>query len=59
MTALEQAVAGSQVLASTNPVSEDSKPNWTRGYGRRLAVTDAAVILTAVALAQLGKRPRV
>jgi exopolysaccharide biosynthesis polyprenyl glycosylphosphotransferase len=53
LTALEQAVGGSQVLAPTTPVSEDFKPNWTRSYARRLAITDGVAIVGSVAIAQL------
>jgi exopolysaccharide biosynthesis polyprenyl glycosylphosphotransferase len=53
LTALEQAVAGSDVLAPTTRVSEGFKPNWTRSYARRLALTDAGAIVVSVALAQL------
>jgi transposase len=53
LTALEQVVARSQVFAATTRVSEGFKPNWTRSYARRLAVTDAAAIVGSVAMAQL------
>jgi exopolysaccharide biosynthesis polyprenyl glycosylphosphotransferase len=53
LTALEQAVAGSRVLAPRTRVSEGFKPTWTRSYARRLAVTDATAIVGSVAIAQL------
>jgi exopolysaccharide biosynthesis polyprenyl glycosylphosphotransferase len=52
LTALEQAVPGSQVLPQAR-ISEGLKPTWTRSYARRLAVTDAAAIIGSVAVAQL------
>jgi exopolysaccharide biosynthesis polyprenyl glycosylphosphotransferase len=53
LTALEQPVARSGVLEPTTRISEGYGPSWTRRYARRLAVSDAAVIVLSVAIAQL------
>jgi hypothetical protein len=57
LIAFEQAVPSSQIFARTISGSERVKRNWNR-HARRLAVSDAALILTAVALAGRGNRPR-
>ncbi len=53
LTAIEQVISpapGPELVAITD---QTTKPNWTRAYIRRLAVTDAAAIVASVATAEL------
>jgi hypothetical protein len=54
LTALERAVAGPRDLEPTTQVSQGIKSGSGCRYVRRLAVTDAAVIVTSVAIAQFA-----
>jgi exopolysaccharide biosynthesis polyprenyl glycosylphosphotransferase len=55
LTATEQAVPGTRILEPATQFSDGVNSGWTSSYVRRLAVTDAAVIVTAVAIAQLAR----
>lgn len=56
LTATEQAVAASPVVVPATDVSGHAvRSDWARGYVRRLAVTDASVIVSSVAIAQFAR----
>jgi hypothetical protein len=55
LTATEPAVPATRILGPTTQFSESSSSGWASSQLRRLAVSDAAVILTAVAITQLGR----
>ena len=56
MTATEQAVAADPVVVPATDVSGHAvRSDWARGYVRRLAVTDASVIVSSVAIAQFAR----
>jgi exopolysaccharide biosynthesis polyprenyl glycosylphosphotransferase len=53
LTAVEHVVAPSRVFEPATEIGAAVKSRWTRAYVRRLALTDAAAIVTSVATAQL------
>jgi hypothetical protein len=55
LTATEQAILATRILGPTTQFSESTSSGWASSQLRRLAVSDAAVILTTVAIAQLGR----
>jgi exopolysaccharide biosynthesis polyprenyl glycosylphosphotransferase len=55
LTATEQAVPGTRILEPATQFSEGVSTGWASSHGRRLAVTDAAVIVTSVAIAQFAR----
>jgi hypothetical protein len=55
LTAVERAIAEPQVLEPTTQVSHGIKSGRASRHVRRLAVTDAAVIITSAAIAQFAR----
>ena len=55
MTATEQVIPGTQILETATQFREGINSSWASGYVHRLALTDAAVIITSVAIAQFAR----
>jgi hypothetical protein len=55
LTAMERAIAEPRVLEPTSKVSHGIKSSWASRQSRRLTATDAAVIITSVAIAQFAR----
>jgi hypothetical protein len=48
-------VVGTRVLEPASHLGERVRSGWRRSYVRRLAITDAAVIVTSVGVAQFAR----
>jgi hypothetical protein len=55
LTATEQAVPSTRILGHATQYSETSNSGWASSHVRRLTVTDAAVIVTTVAITWLAR----
>jgi exopolysaccharide biosynthesis polyprenyl glycosylphosphotransferase len=55
LTAVERAVAEPRLVKATTQASHRIKSGWASRHIRRLAATDAAVIITSVAIAQFAR----
>jgi exopolysaccharide biosynthesis polyprenyl glycosylphosphotransferase len=55
LTATEQVIPGTQILETATQFREGINSSWAPGYVHRLALTDAVVIITSVAIAQVAR----
>jgi exopolysaccharide biosynthesis polyprenyl glycosylphosphotransferase len=55
LTATEQAVPGTRILEPATQLNEGVNSGWASWHVRRLALTDAAVIVASVAVAQFAR----